>query len=204
MNLKPFFVTGTDTDVGKTTISKWLCFHLGLSYYKPIQTGSIEVMDQQSVQLFTQTQVFPSTLVYKAPLSPNQAAFLEKKVCMIDHIKCPDQSNLLIEGAGGVLVPLNDHILMIDLIAQLQVPVLIVARSTLGTLNHTLLTVEALNARKIPVIGIVLNGPKNQLNKDSLEHFSSLKVLDELEFATDEALKKREPSKLLIEALDNL
>jgi len=195
------FITGTDTDVGKTTVSKWLCYHLGYTYYKPIQTGSIDVLDQDTVQKFTRGDIIPSSFVYKAPLCPEQAAFLENTRCEFQDLNRVDQNGILVEGAGGVYVPINDKQTMLDVMMQIKLPVLIVARSTLGTLNHTLLTIEALKKRKLPIIGVVFNGPKNELNEKSIEQFSNIKVLDSLERLDDDALKQREPSDTLKEAI---
>ena len=201
MNYPSIFITGTDTDVGKTTISKWLCYHLGYTYFKPIQTGSIDVLDQDTVFEFTKGEIKPSEFIYKAPLAPEQAAPLENKRCDFREVSGIDSEGVLIEGAGGVLVPINEKDTMLDFMAHLKIPVLIVARSTLGTLNHTLLTIKALKSRNIPIIGIVFNGPKNPLNEKTLESFSGLRVLDSLERQTDQMLKLRDVSQDLKEAI---
>jgi dethiobiotin synthetase len=196
------FVTGTGTDVGKTTVSKWLCYHLGYDYFKPIQTGLSLGLDQSFVQDFTGRKAIDSRFIYAAPLCPQQAAFLEDKVCDITHLDLPQNENLLVEGAGGVYVPINHELTMCDLLKKFQLPALIVAHSGLGTINHSLLTIAALKQKDIPILGLILNGPLNPLNKESIEKFSGVCVLDELEYLKDDDLKLRKPSSKLQESLN--
>ncbi|MGL9725286.1 MAG: dethiobiotin synthase [Wolbachia sp.] len=165
------FITGTDTDIGKTTISSWLCLHTGYSYFKPIQTGGILGTDSYQVSNLTNANVYKENFVYKEPLSPHLAAYDS-----ID-INLPKAHNLIIEGAGGVLVPINKTILMVDLIKKLAIPTILVARSTLGTINHTLLSLEALRARNIPILGVILNGLPNQDNLEAIEFYGKTQVL---------------------------
>lgn len=171
------FVTGTDTDVGKTTISSWLCLHTGYSYFKPIQTGSTLGTDSHQMSNLTNANVYKENFVYKRPLSPHLAASLENDSINIDRISLPKTHNLIIEGAGGVLVPINKTILMVDLIKKLAIPTILVARSTLSTINHTLLSLEALRARNIPILGIILNGLPNQDNLEAIEFYGRAQVL---------------------------
>lgn len=168
------FVTGTDTDVGKTIISSWLCLHTGYSYFKPIQTGSILGTDSHQVSNLTNANVYKENFVYKRPLSPHLAASLEIN---IDRVSLPKTHNLIIEGAGGVLVPINKTTLMVDLIKKLATPTILVARSTLGTINHTLLSLEALRARNIPILGVILNGLPSQDNLEAIEFYGRVRVL---------------------------
>ncbi|MDX5496658.1 MAG: dethiobiotin synthase [Wolbachia endosymbiont of Nomada fabriciana] len=171
------FVTGTDTDVGKTTISSWLCLHTGYSYFKPIQTGSTLGTDSHQMSNLTNANVYKENFVYKRPLSPHLAASLENDSINIDRISLPKTHNLIVEGAGGVLVPINKTTLMVDLIKKLAIPTILVARSTLSTINHTLLSLEALRARNIPILGIILNGLPNQDNLEAIEFYGRAQVL---------------------------
>lgn len=171
------FVTGTDTDVGKTTISSWLCLHTGYSYFKPIQTGSILGTDSHQISNLTNASVYKENFAYKRPLSPHLAASLENDSINIDRISLPKTHNLIIEGAGGVLVPINQTTLMVDLIKKLAIPTILVARSTLGTINHTLLSLEALRARNIPILGVILNGLLSQDNLEAIEFYGRVQVL---------------------------
>ncbi len=175
------FITGTDTDIGKTIISSWLCLHTGFAYFKPIQTGCINGTDSGTVQQLSSSQIYhQGSLLYKAPLSPHLAANLENKEIDIRDIKIPENNNLIIEGAGGVLVPINKHLLMIDLIKKINAPVILVSRSTLGTLNHTLLSLEALRSRNITILGVILNNTSNQhlkYNLKAIEWYGKTTVL---------------------------
>ena len=169
------FITGTDTDVGKTITSAWICKNTSASYFKPIQTG--DDSDADTVIRFSpQTQIIPNAYKLKAPLSAYDAARLEGVDIDIDTIKrqCP-QNNTVIEGAGGALVPITKNIMMADLIGLLNAKALIVAKSKLGFLNHIFLTVEVLRSRNVDILGIILNGKTTLIN--TVEHFSKCKVL---------------------------
>jgi dethiobiotin synthetase len=174
------FITGTDTDVGKTLVSSWLCLHTGYEYYKPIQTGTIETKDKETVHLLSGAFCHESAYEFKAPLSPHLAAQKENSSIEFRKIKIPNSKNLLIEGAGGVLVPINHIQLMIDLMAHLRTPTLVVTSTKLGTINHTLLTLEALRSRKIEILGLITTGMDNQDTLDSLEYYGKVKVLRHL------------------------
>lgn len=174
------FITGTDTNIGKTLVSAWLCLQTGSDYFKPIQTGCIEGTDSAFVEGIIKNRVHPENYLYKAPESPHIAAQAENSDIDITNIKLPPVPRLVVEGAGGLMVPLNKEHLMIDLAQSLGLPVLLVASTKLGTLNHTLLSLEALHARKIPVAGIILNGPGNPRLKETLEHFGQSRVLAEI------------------------
>ena len=171
-------VTGTDTGVGKTLVSSWLCLHSGYDYFKPFQTGYESDDDTRTVQrLSPTTRCHPEIYRLKAPLSPHQAAALEGVTLHTQNLVLPQASPLLVEGVGGLMVPLNDTCLFIDLIKQWQLPVILVARTTLGTLNHTLLSLEALRTRAIPVWGVVLSGPSHPENAQSLEIYGNVPIL---------------------------
>ncbi|MBY0462723.1 MAG: dethiobiotin synthase [Alphaproteobacteria bacterium] len=176
------FVTGTDTNVGKTIISAWLCYNLKASYWKPVQSGTIEGCDSAVASDLSGAEIFPEAYSLKAPLSPHLAASLEGVQIDLNKITPPlTDKPLIIEGAGGVMAPLNNKHTILDLIAQLKAPTIVVARSTLGTINHTCLTLEALRSRSLPVLGVIMNGPKNSDNKEAIEHFGRIKVLAEIE-----------------------
>lgn len=179
------FVTGTDTDVGKTVVCAILARAWGADYWKPVQTGAAdEAGDTATVTRLaglTPERVHPPRHVFAAPLSPHAAAALEGARIALDDFAAPGvRRPLVIEGAGGVLAPLNDEALMIDLIARLEAPAVVVARSTLGTINHTLLTLSALRARAIPVLGVVMNGPSSASNRQAIEHYGGAPVLAEI------------------------
>jgi dethiobiotin synthetase len=171
------FITGTDTNVGKTLISSWIALHTGFSYFKPIQTGTRDGSDSLEVQKLSDTKIYPESYAYKEPLSPHLAAKLENDMIDIEKIILPEASNLIIEGAGGVLVPINDTYLMVDLIKKLGAPVILVARTTLGTINHTLLSLEALRSRNITILGVIMNGENNIQNSNAIEVYGRTSVL---------------------------
>lgn len=172
------FVTGTDTNIGKTLVSAWLTLHTGAAYYKPIQTGMSEGSDSAFVQNLSQAHIYPEAYTFQDPVSPHLAAHREHRTIDLHTIQSPPTHQVVVEGAGGVFVPLNEQgTTMMDLIFHINAPVLLVARGSLGTLNHTLLTVEALRSRSIPLLGIVMSGDDPLNNREALEHYGRVRVL---------------------------
>lgn len=187
MSPKGFFVVGTDTNVGKTVACAWLVGHLKGYYWKPIQTGlRTDSADKDTVRQFSNIplqNIVPCTYSFQEPLSPHLAASLENVVVSLKDFVVPQVPGpLIIEGAGGVLVPINEQEMIIDLVKECGFPALVVGRSALGTINHTLLTLEALRARRVDIGGVILNGPLNPLNKASIETYGKVKVVAELPF----------------------
>lgn len=175
------FVTGTDTDAGKTIASAWLCLHSGADYWKPVQSGHPPDRDADTVARLSGANIHPERHVLKAPLSPAEAARLEGVSITLDDFSLPHTSRpLVIEGAGGVLVPLNENATMLDLMVRLGAPVIVVGRSGLGTINHTCLTLMALRARHLPVLGVILCGEPNPANRKAIERFGNVRVLAEI------------------------
>lgn len=181
--MKGVFVTGTDTGVGKTLVSAWLTAKWQADYWKPIQSGTVEGTDYDAVaRLAPGAVIHPPAIQLRAPLSPHEAARRERIRIDLSAIVLPATNNaLVVEGAGGVLVPINETALMVDLIARLGLPVLVVARSGLGTINHTLMTLDVLRRRRLPVLGVVMNGQINPANRQAIEHFGAVPVLAELQ-----------------------
>lgn len=179
-----YFVTGTDTDVGKTVAAAWLVLHLGASYWKPVQAGLGGETDADAVRRLTGVgpeRILPSAYALPDPLSPHEAARRAGVRIDLERFALPPGDDaLIVEGAGGLMVPLNENALMIDLIARLQLPAILVARTTLGTINHTLLSLEALRARSLPVAGVVLNGPDVPHNRAAIETYGRVRVLGHL------------------------
>lgn len=178
-----FFVTGTDTGVGKTVVSALLCAALDATYWKPIQTGTREGTDRSAVMRMAGLPVdrtIPETFRFRPPVSPHLAS--KRAGVRIDprKIVIPPMGEgeaLIVEGAGGVLVPINDQQLMTDLMAHLGLPVLLVSRSSLGTINHTLLSLAALRAARIDVQGVVMSGKKNEENRKAIERYGKAPVI---------------------------
>jgi malonyl-CoA O-methyltransferase len=162
--MKGFFVTGTDTGVGKTIASAILVRKYDAVYWKPVQTGAKYGDDDTDIvrklALRDATQIVPPRHVFQAPLSPQAAAELENVNISIDDFMYPDTAGrtLIVEGAGGVLVPIGKDATMADLIIKFALPVILVARTTLGTINHSLLSIASLRARGITIAGILFNG----------------------------------------------
>lgn len=175
------FVTGTDTDAGKTVACAWLCLHSGADYWKPIQSGHPPDRDAETVIRLSGARAHPERFLLRAPLSPHHAAAREDLRISLDDFRLPETSRpLVIEGAGGVLAPVNESATMLDLMARLAAPVIVAARSGLGTINHTCLTLAALNGRGLPVLGVILCGPANPENRAAIEHFGHTRVLAEI------------------------
>jgi malonyl-CoA O-methyltransferase len=186
------FISGTDTGVGKTLVAACLVRAWAAAYWKPVQTGLAEEEgDSRVVARLAGLaagesgagRLFAPVHELAAPLAPEPAAAAEGRVIRLaDFVlpKPPGSRPLVVEGAGGLLVPLCEGAMIIDLIARLGLPVVLVARSTLGTLNHTLLSLEALRARRLPVAGVVLNGPANPGNRATIERLGQVRILAEL------------------------
>jgi dethiobiotin synthetase len=176
-------IAGTDTDVGKTVVSALVVQGLAAHYWKPVQSGLDGPSDSDRVQALIDlpaARLLPEAYRLTAPVSPHWAA--ERDGVRIDRARLalPPISPLVVETAGGLLVPLRRDWLQIEQIVRWNLPVLLVARSGLGTLNHTLLSLEALRARAIPVLGLVLNGPPHADNPGTLEQLGGVPVLLEL------------------------
>ncbi|MCT0224460.1 dethiobiotin synthase [Synechococcus sp. CS-1328] len=177
-------ICGTDTDVGKTVVSALVVQGLGARYWKPVQSGLDGEGDRGRVQDLLQLpseRLLPEAYRLQAPVSPHWAAEREGLTIDPEHLRLPAGSGaLVVETAGGLLVPLRRDWLQIEQVQRWGLPVLLVARSGLGTLNHTLLSLEALRARRIPVLGLVLNGPLHPDNPRTLEQLGGVPVLAEL------------------------
>jgi dethiobiotin synthetase len=177
-------IFGTDTDVGKTVVSALVVQGLGAHYWKPVQSGLEGGGDSGRVRQLLDLppeRVWPEAYRLQAPVSPHWAA--EREGVTIDpaRLALPAiDGPLVVETAGGLLVPLRRDWLQIQQIAAWGLPVLLVARSGLGTLNHTLLSLEALSRRAIPVLGLVLNGEPHPDNPRTLEALGGVPVLAEL------------------------
>lgn len=176
------FITGTDTNVGKTVVCSWLCLQARYDYFKPIQTGICEGSDSALVEKYSSARIYPETYRYQAPLSPHLAAAAEYESIDMQRIQLPPSNRLIIEGAGGVLVPINAKTLMVDLIKQVNVPVILVASSRLGMINHSLLSLEALRVRHLNVLGVIVTGEFNDPSCRAIEAYGNTQILAQLPF----------------------
>lgn len=177
MRLNGVFVTGTDTEIGKTTYCRDLMRrHPEAAYWKPVQSGWPADDDTATVAA---ARSLPGIRL-RDPVSPHLAARREERTLTLDEILAPVAGftgTLVAEGAGGLLVPLAPGLLQTDLIEALGLPVVVVARDRLGTINHTLLTLEALRARNLEVRGVVLLG--GDKNREAIETFGRAEVIDD-------------------------
>src|SRR5215475_7822456 len=183
--IRGVFVTGTDTGVGKTVTAACLAHAWQAGYWKPVQTGTATGDDDTAtaaaLAAIPADRVTPPAYAFGAPLSPHAAAEREGGFIDLTSIALPACADpLVVEGAGGVLVPHNAREFMIDLMTKLALPIVLVARSTLGTINHTLLSLAALRARALPIAGVVMNGPPDIGNRTAIEQFGQVRVLAEL------------------------
>ncbi len=178
------FVTGTDTEIGKTVFCRELCArHVQAVYWKPIQTGFPADDDTATVAART---ALPG-LRYRDPVSPHLAAAREGATITLERVLAPlasapddlDDRPLIVEGAGGALVPLGPDLMQTDLMVALELPVVVVARNRLGTINHTLLTVQALRARGLTVRGVALWGESDLDNREAIQRFGDVAVFAE-------------------------
>ncbi|MBL4715310.1 MAG: dethiobiotin synthase [Bacteroidia bacterium] len=176
-----YFVTGIGTEIGKTFIAAILIEALNADYWKPVQAGDLQNSDTDKVRalISNNSSVFhEETYNLTEPMSPHAAAKIDDVEINIDQISIPETSNnLIIEGCGGLMVPLNDKHLVIDLIQKLNCEVVLVSQNYLGSINHTLLSIDGLKSRSIPVKGIIFNGETNQESEDFILKYSGYNCL---------------------------
>jgi dethiobiotin synthetase len=175
-----YFVTGIGTDVGKTVVSALLCEILGADYWKPVQSGTQGGTDSEAISylLGSAARIWPEAYCLREPISPHAAAYLEGVEIEAAKLRLPAAKRpLIIEGAGGVHVPLNNHQTFLDVLQVWDIPVIIVSRNYLGSINHTLLTIEVLQQRGIPIAGLIFNGSPTPLSEMVIASYSHLTVL---------------------------
>jgi dethiobiotin synthetase len=178
-----FFVTGTDTNVGKTVLSALLVAALDAVYWKPVQTGASEGTDRETVREWaeaTEDRLPPERFRFDPPVSPHLAsrqAGVRMSLDAFEFPSAPAGRKWIVEGAGGVMVPLNERDLMRDLMRRIGFPVIIAARTSLGTINHTLLTLAALREAQLPICGVALIGDENIENRRAIELYGNVRVI---------------------------
>ena len=178
-------VTGSDTNVGKTVVAAWLLHHRFGAYWKAIQCGRDEggADDSFHVASLGGTIAAPPAYDFALARSPHEAAAAEGVTIELDQLTPPNcEAPLIIEGAGGVMVPLNDSQFMIDAFVSWQASAIVVARTALGTINHTCLTLQALRLHGIEVAGVVLVGDSDDENARAIEHYGDVSVVGHLPF----------------------
>jgi dethiobiotin synthetase len=160
--MKQFIIAGIGTEIGKTVVSAILTKGLYADYWKPVQSGDIDQGDAYWIRKWVPSAtVHPSAYALTQPLSPHSAAEIDGITIELEAFKKPTENTLIIELAGGIMVPLNDRDTNLDLIKQLNLPLILVSKNYLGSINHTLLTYEMLKQHGVQMAGIVFNGPEN-------------------------------------------
>ena len=180
-DIKRIFITGNGTDIGKTIISAVITEHLKADYWKPVQSGELDNTDTMKVKrLISNNKTVFHSERFKLiqPLSPHASAEIDGIEIQLEDFKLPVTNNhLVIEGAGGIMVPLNNKILIADLITHFALSVIVVSRNYLGSINHTLLTIQELRRRNIPVVGIIFNGEHTPQTENFILQYTQLPLL---------------------------
>lgn len=179
--MRKIFVTGIGTDVGKTIVAAILTEALEADYWKPVQAGDLLKSDTIKVEQLitnTNTNFFSETYRLSKPMSPHAAAAIDGVVIDMNTFSLPKTTkNLIVEGAGGLMVPLNDKALIVDLIKQLAIETVLVVSNYLGSINHTLLSLEVLKQKKVNVIGIIFNGETNPESEKYILEYTGIPCL---------------------------
>ncbi|MCJ8164605.1 dethiobiotin synthase [Pontibacter sp. E15-1] len=187
--MKSYFITGIGTDVGKTVAAAILTEALQADYWKPVQAGGLDFTDTDTVMSLVSnpvSQFHPEAYRLKMAASPHRAAAAEGIEIDVHGMQLPQtENNLVVEGAGGLMVPINKRFLMLDLVQQLGLEVVLVSRNYLGSINHTLLTAEVLRYRKVPVAGIIFNGEENAASEDFIINYTGLRRLPSIRQEAD-------------------
>ena len=185
MKPKPIFVSGIGTGIGKTVASAILVEKLKADYWKPIQSGDLDHSDTDTVKRLVSNEIskfHPEAYRLNQPFSPHKAAHLDGIRINIDTITLPQTENtLIIEGAGGLMVPLNEKDLMIDLIQKIDAELVLVSSHYLGSINHSLLSIELLTQRNIPIKGLIINGNPDPYSEDILLNYKYIKLIGRIQ-----------------------
>jgi len=179
--MKRIFITGNGTDIGKTVVSAIITEALNADYWKPVQSGELHNTDTMKVKQLvsnSKTVFHAERFRLQQPLSPHAAAEIDGVEIHLNDFLLPKTDNhLIIEGAGGLMVPLNSQLLIADLIKHFDASVILVSQNYLGSINHTLLTIQELRRRNIPIIGIVFNGEHTPQTENFIQQFTQLPIL---------------------------
>lgn len=176
-----YFITGIGTGIGKTVVSAILTEKLQADYWKPIQSGDLDISDSLFIRHLVsnpRTVIHPERYRLSQPLSPHLSARLDGVEINLEALEAPaTANNLIIEGAGGLMVPLNAKALILDLIKKLNAQVIVVSQNYLGSINHTLLTLEVLKASQVNVKGLIFNGSPNPETESYISQYSQTGIL---------------------------
>ncbi len=183
MNKEKIIVAGISTDTGKTVASAILCKALKADYWKPVQAGDLDNTDSHKIKKWTpETVVHPEAYRLTQPMSPHAAAAIDNMDVNETKLSIPKTENdLIIELAGGLMVPMREDYLNVDWVAQTGLPVILISNYYLGSINHTLLSLNLLKQQKIPLLGVIFNGQKNVSTFDVIMKRTGAKCLLEIE-----------------------
>lgn len=193
MKFKGFIIAGIGTEIGKTIASSILVKALNTNYWKPVQSGNLEDSDTINVRKLvgkTEGEFFESSYNFIHPLSPHTAAELENRKIELKNFILPESNRAtIVELAGGIMVPLNDSETNLDLLKKLNLPVVLVSRNYLGSINHTLLSYEILKRENIHILGLIINGKENSSGEKFILNYTQLPIIlrinEEEEFNTE-------------------
>lgn len=183
---KPIIITGTDTDIGKTIFASALTTALSATYFKPIQAGLEEETDTQLVARLSGQKVLPEAYRLNTPASPHLAAEIDGLEIDLDKLKLPNVSGpLVVEGAGGIMVPITRQTTYLDVFAKWNAPIVLCARTSLGTINHSLLSVRALKNAGCEILGVAFIGDENTDSEKTICEMGQVKRLGRLPLIVD-------------------
>jgi len=190
-----YIIAGIDTEIGKTVVSAIVTEALQADYWKPVQSGDLHHTDTDKVKALVsnpQSKFHHEAYRLETPMSPHASAAIDEVTIEADKLTLPQTSNnLVIELAGGLMVPLTKDLLMIHMLKQWNLPVVLVSKYYLGSINHTLLSIEVLKAHNIPIKGIIFNGETNPTSKEAILHYSQLPVIGEIPWVEEEVTKEK-------------
>jgi dethiobiotin synthetase len=181
-----YIIAGIGTEIGKTFISSILTESLQADYWKPIQSGALDFTDTDTIRSLisnTKTVFHPEAYRLNEPMSPHAAAAIDGIEIELSKFQLPQTDNhVIVELAGGLMVPLNDQETNFDLIKKLDIPVILISKNYLGSINHTLLSVEVLKMNNILVKGLIFNGEQNKSSEDFILNYTKLECLGRVNF----------------------
>lgn len=179
--MRPIFISGIGTEIGKTIVSAVLVEKLKADYWKPVQSGGLDDSDSMLVESLISNEItfiHPEAYRLTEPFSPHKSAALDGIIIELNNINLPKTDNqLIIEGAGGLMVPLNDKDLIIDLVKKFDADLVLVSKNYLGSINHTLMSVELLKNRNIPIRKLIFSGDSNPSSEEIIQKQTGLDVL---------------------------
>jgi len=183
--VKGIFVTGIGTDIGKTVVSSILVESLHADYWKPVQAGNLDYTDSDFVKEHisnANSKILSEVFRLNSPMSPHAAARIDEVTIELNEIDLPLSENLVVaEGAGGIMVPLNDDKMVLDLMIRLNLPVILVSENYLGSINHTLLSINTLKSHGLKVLGVVFNGKENLESQKIITDYGNIREIGRID-----------------------